>query len=337
MKQINIDAGFRARSFGSKGLAWRLTRFVTIGLFAAFYCVAANADLQRPFYMGFTPWLYDLNSEAIESTYSYVNEHADVISHHLAEGVPWTEALAKKKYHPNVMWDWSQRRTKSASALKVFVSISPFNMGHTGLADYWGELTHMGLPVTFAGKRFNDPVVKQAYLNYAESVIEYFEPDYLAITIEANELFFNNPEKWADFVELYIETYSALKLSHPELPVFFTSSLHTMNQMRVGTDDAWSELSMLWNYSDIAAVSYYPHMQYPLDLSHPTKILSTLRDHTDKPVAISESGYPAEQIDFPGLGHIPATETLQAEMMFRMLLHAFVDEYVSGHTGIMIS
>ncbi|MDZ7784573.1 MAG: hypothetical protein U5K56_17085 [Halioglobus sp.] len=101
----------------------------------------------------------------------------------------------------------------------MFVSISPINQSRDGLADYRGESTHMGMPEGFRGKRFNDPEVKKAYLAYAEEVIRFDEPDYLAIAIEANELYFNNRSAWPDFVELYIETYSALKLRHPELPI----------------------------------------------------------------------------------------------------------------------
>jgi hypothetical protein len=328
MIKINSHAALSVCGLSKGGRVWRFIRVAAMGLLASLYCVAANADLHRNFYMGFTPWLYDFNPEAIASTYSYINSHSDLISHHLEEGVPWTEALENKDYSPSMMWEWNQRRTKSANALKVFVSISPLNQTRTGLADYRGALPHMGLPTTFAGKRLNDPVVKKAYLNYAESVIDYFEPDYLAITVEANELFFNSPQQWADFVELYIETYAALKLSHPELPVFFTTNLHMMNQMKKETDDVWSELSMLWNYSDIAALSYYPYMQYPLEMSDPVQILDRLREHTDKPLAISESGYPAEPIDFPGVSHIPASERLQGEMMFRILLQAYVDQYV---------
>lgn len=309
-------------------LARRIGRVVIIGLIASVYSGATSAELQRTFLMGFTPWLYDLGEEAVDSTYSYINSHSNIISHHLEEGVPWVEALANTRYHPNMMWEWRQRASKSSKDLKVLLSISPLNQSRDGLADYRGEFTHMAMPKSFQGKRFNDPDVKRAYLNYTESAIAYFEPDYLAIAIEANELFFNSPLQWQDFVELYIETYAALKLTHPELPVFFTSSLHTLNQMRKNTDDAWSEMSQLWNYADIAAFSYYPFMQYPLDLSDPVAIMERIREHTDKPLAISESGYPAEVIEFPGLDHIPATERLQAEVLFRMLVRAYLEDYV---------
>lgn len=307
-------------------LQHRLPRFLTA--FCLCVCaIAANAQGTRSFHMGFTPWLYDLSEEAVDATYDYINNHADLVAHQLEEGVPWTEALYKRSYHDNLMWDWNQRRSKTAEDTRVLVSISPLDEGRATLADYRGETSHMPLPAQFQGLRFNDPLVKRAYLNYAKEVVEYFDPDYLAIAVEPNELLFNDKDQWPEFVELYMETYSALKLSYPELPVFFTTALHTMNQMRADTDEAWEALEALWNYADIAAVSYYPFMQYPLDLNSPVPMLEALKEHTDLPIAVSESGYPAQTLEYPGLSHIPATEHLQAVMLFRMLVRAYVDEY----------
>lgn len=307
--------------------AWLWACLCALWLLAMTVSTAASAGNQRAYYMGFTPWLYDYNVEAINSTYDFINGNGEIIAHHLEEGVPWTEALAGSEYHPNMMWQWNLRKIKSAKDKKIFVSISPINQSRNGLADYRGKSTHMGLPTGFAGRRFNDADVKRAYLSYAEETIRFYQPDFLAIAIEANELYFNNREAWSDFVELYIETYTALKLNHPELPIFFTTALHVMNQMRPETADAWGELSVLWDYADIAAISYYPYMQYPLDLGNPVAMLDELREHTDKPLAISESGYPAQTIDFPGLDYIPASEQLQAEVLFRFLLYAYRDQY----------
>lgn len=325
-----------ARKHAREGFGLRLQRFAVrkivcrlmLGLWMALGTIAIHAEeLTRDYYMGFTPWLYDLNADAVDSTYNYINSHSDMVAQQLEEGVPWTEALNGRSYHEHLMWDWNQRRTKTASDMKVFVSISPLDESRSMLADYRGETSHMALPARFRDLRFNDPTVKRAYLNYAKKVIDYFDPDYLAIAVEPNELFFNDRDQWPEFVELYIETYNALKLRHPELPVFFTTSLHTMNQMREGTDEAWEALAELWNYADIAAVSYYPFMQYPLDLAAPVLMLEEIKQHTDLPLAVAESGYPAETLEYPGLGHIPATEQLQAVMLFRMLFKAHADKY----------
>jgi len=327
-------------SLVTKGFVWRGARrwvrtsalailFATLATgFAAGFANKASAEVTRSFSMGFTPWLFDQSQEAIDETYEYINGHSDIISHHIEEGVPWTEAYYKRDYHSNMMSDWRQRKENTRSDMEVFVSISPLDSTRTALADYRGSSSHESMPSMFRGLPFNHYRVKRAYLNYAESVIDYFDPDYLAITVEPNELFFHNRSEWQAFRELYIETYNALKLRHPELPVFFTTSLHSFNQMRENTEDAWEAMADLWNYADIAAVSYYPYMQYPLDINSPISMLDELKKHTDLPIAISESGYPAETLEYPGIHHIPASELLQAYMLFSMLLKANADEYV---------
>ncbi|MDZ7784572.1 MAG: hypothetical protein U5K56_17080 [Halioglobus sp.] len=64
-----------------------------------------------------------------------------------------------------------------------------------------------------------------------------------------------------------------------------------------------ASFSVLWDYADVAALSFYPHMQYPLDLGNPVAMLDEVGRYTDRPLAISESGYPAQPIDIsrPGL------------------------------------
>lgn len=331
MNSCSVQLGFDFYEHKGVGNNRRkMRRWITasvIALLAAFANMHVQAEVTRTFTMGFTPWLFDKSEEAIDETYAYLNGHSDIVSHHIEEGVPWTEAYYDRAFHSNMMSDWRTRRDKVSSDMAVFVSISPLDSTRTTLADYRGSASHMRLPTMFRGLSFNHPRVKQAYLNYALRVIDYFDPDYLAITVEPNELFFHNRGAWQAYSELYIETYNALKLRHPELPVFFTTSLHSFNQMREDTEDAWAAMAELWNYADIAAVSYYPYMQYPLDINAPIPMLDELRNHTDLPIAVSESGYPAQTLEYPGIHHIPANETLQAQVLFRMLVKAYVDEY----------
>lgn len=326
MIKMNPKAAVLAQDLRNVGLAWHLTRFVIIARCAFFYGAVAHADLQRTRCMGCTPWLDDLNLEAADA--NYVNSHSNIISRHLEDGVRWTEAPANESYHRNMMWECEHPWPKSSKCQEVFLSILPLNPSRAGLGDYRGAAIHIAMPESFIGKRFDDPGVKQAYLSYAESTINFFEPGFLTIAIEANELVFNTSLEWQDFVELYIETYAALKLVHPESPVFFTNFLHTLDQRRGNTEDAWSAMSLLWNYAYIAAFSYYLFMQYPLHMSHPVAFLDSAREHAEKSLSISESGYPPERIYLHALGHIPAIETLQALVLFRMLIQDYLDEYV---------
>jgi hypothetical protein len=164
----------------------------------------------RRFYMGFTPWAYAGTPQAVAETYRFIRESADIITQHI-EGVPWTGALAGAPFPKGFMDNISQRKKNQPSSLKRVLAISPLNQGRNGLADYYGEKEHMPLPKEFKGKHFNDPAVKTAYLNYCHRMIEFFQPNYLIVGIESNELLKNTPAEWGNYVELSRYVYSQLK------------------------------------------------------------------------------------------------------------------------------
>lgn len=289
----------------------------------------AQAANTRPFLMGFTPWPWDTEWAALQDTYNFINANADIISHHIEEGVPWTEALADTAFHPQMMQGWTLRRDLTGPGLKVFLSLSPIDQMRTGLARYRGEAPQMPLPAEFANARFNDPKVKKAYLAYVRRAIDFFRPDYLAIAIEANELLDNAPQSWPDFVELHVETYRALKQSHPGLPVFFTTSVHNViNPERGNPAATWSKVQQLWRHSDIAAASFYPFLQHPLDLANPFVALDELRRRAGgKPIAITEAGYPAKQPAVETLRNLPASPEIQMNVYYGLLGRAASERY----------
>lgn len=244
--------------------------------------------------MGFTPFPWDMTIEAIMDTAKFITENGDIISHHLEQGVPWIEALDDKPFHPDMMKDWEGRKGICASK-KVFLSLTPLNEGRNSLEMYRGKDEDMPIPELFKDKAFNDPIVKKAYLNYCRRAVSYFQPDYLAIGIEVNELFHNSPDMWSSFVELYKYTYTELKKEYPDLPIFFTVSLHNL------TNPGWKdrekqqeEIKNLLEYSDVLGISYYPFMA--MQSEKPIKILDWVLNFTSKPLAITETGFPAQDI-----------------------------------------
>ena len=287
-----------------------------------------SATYTRPFYMGFTPWPWALSSEAEEQTYQFINQHADIISHHLEEGVPWDEALADLPFNPKMMESWALRKRMTGKHLKVFLSISPINQLRDGLAAYRGAEYHMPLSPAFKGRAFNDAMVKTAYSNYAQRAVEFFKPDYLAIAIEVNELWDNAPQSWNAFTELYRYTYFILKERYPQLPIFFTVSLHNIvNTSRGNPDITWGKIEDLWQDADIAAISFYPFLQYPFDLRDPISALDEVSKHTSKPVAISETGYPGKANIVKELRALPATPEIQRDVYFVLLNKAREENY----------
>jgi hypothetical protein len=288
---------------------------------------AETTTATRSFYMGFTPFPWDISAKAVKETDAFLLNNGDIVAHHFDGGVPWTEALADKPYHADFEGDW-QRRKAFRPKLKVLVSVTPLNGGRNGMALYRGKSENMPLPKEFQGKPLDDPIVRKAYLNYCRRVVTEFQPDYLAIGIEVNELIHNSPSQWPGFVQLYKDVYAQLKKENPRLPIFATITLH--NLTNPGWKDRDAQQKKIRDFlalNDIAGVSYYPFMAGQSE--RPVETFDWLRKFTDKPIAVTETGYPAETIKLKSLKlTIPADPARQAAYYETLLERAQRDRYL---------
>ena len=82
--------------------------------------------LSRSFYMGFTPFPYNADpatlSMVVDDIYARLATDADMVLHHLEEGIPWNAALADDlltpaavtfPYSDHIRSDWQTRRDKT--------------------------------------------------------------------------------------------------------------------------------------------------------------------------------------------------------------------------------
>lgn len=243
--------------------------------------------------IGFTPWPYDLTEQAVNETYSFINENASMISHHFDGGVPWVEALEKEELPDHLQSEWAKRRANTDAHLKIFLSLTPLNFDRDALAPYWGDSSeNLPLPKNWASKALDDMDVIDAYAYYALKAVEYFKPDYLAIGIEANIMITKNHKKWDAYLALNQAVYEIIKNKYPALPVFSTIQYEHYR----GIEDAAKEnhhlqnaaVKALMKHSDILGLSTY---QY--GFLHPNKIDDAYFDAAlkfNKPIAIAEAG-----------------------------------------------
>jgi hypothetical protein len=212
--------------------------------------------------------------------------------------------------------------------VKLFLSVTPLNEGRNSMELYRGEDEDMPIPDSFRDIAFNDAIVKKAYLNYCRRAVDYFQPDYFAVGIEVNELFHNSRQMWSPFVELHKHIYTELKKSYPDLPILFTVSLHNLtNPSWEDRKEQQDEITKLLEFTDIAGISYYPFMAGQSE--RPTEIFDWVKDFTDKPVAITETGFPAEDIVLKTYGiTIPGSPEKQASYFETLLDRAGKDDYL---------
>lgn len=265
--------------------------------FAVFACDDDNNATSRSFYMGFTPFPYDISVEAVNFTYDAIAADADIINHHFDNGVPWTEAVANESFHTNIMNDWSYRKNSTPAGHKVYVSVAPLSVDRNGLANYRGEEDDMPLQTPWNIYQFDNDSVKTAYLNYCKRIIDFFNPDFFNMAIEANLLYYNAPDKWIAFLTFHEYIYDQLKITYPGLVIFSSvTGAHIMNGYLAGNDFAQQRLAALQiiDKSDLYAISFYPFLSNYLGNPYPENTFDELFTISDKPLAIAETGYPAQ-------------------------------------------
>jgi hypothetical protein len=251
--------------------------------------------------MGFTPFPYDMTEEAVKDTYRFIAGNADIVAHHM-ESVPWIEALRGQPFSAALDDNWKTRKAGTPRGAKVYLALSP---GRGALGQYWGARENMPVPGGFAGRRFNDPIVMTAYLEYCKRAVEFFKPDYLGIGIEVNEIYAVSPRIWTLYVELHQYVYRELKKRYPGLPIFASFTLHaTLDRRKPPRNrarmlNAYREL-MPWN--DLVPVSFYPFIGgLSGEVENSLKWMTAQFDGFGKPYAIVESGEPAESVAVPGM------------------------------------
>ncbi|MCC6613753.1 MAG: hypothetical protein IT320_09765 [Anaerolineae bacterium] len=250
----------------------------------------------RPFVLGFTPFPYAISQEAVDFTYEHIAEDADLIVHHFDNGVPWVEALAGEPYSQNIRDDWSYRRQRTPPGHQVLVTVTPVNFMRDGLANYRGAQDDMPLPAPFDSYRFDDPDVATAFLRYCEDIIAHFEPDYFMFGIEVNLLMKLRPDLWDAYMTLHRQVYETLKAAHPDLPVFVSVTGIDLLEGYTDVDhaDQMRALADILAYTDILGLSLYPYMTAYMTNSLPLDMFDRLAALTDKPIAVTETGYPAQ-------------------------------------------
>ena len=169
----------------------RTLRLTTIMVLAVILPTSLRSQDQEPvrrhFRMGFTGFPYDYSLEAVQEARNFSHKNADIIAHHI-EGVPWAELLADKPFSGELLNEWNGKKEATPKGGKVYLAISP---GRGTLKE--GEKS-LPFPKELRGKSYDDPAVMKAYLSYCRRMLEIFQPDYLAIGIEVNEIYQVGPD-----------------------------------------------------------------------------------------------------------------------------------------------
>jgi hypothetical protein len=273
---------------------------IVCSIFAVAACSKESNEPTRSFYMGFTPFPPDLTLDGADYVYNGITEQADIIDHHFDNGVPWIEAYEDLPFHENIINDWAFRKSRTSPQETIYVSVSALRIDRDSLALYRGAQDNMPLPKPWNTYRFNDEHVKTAYVNYCKRLIEYFQPAFFNMNVEANLLYFVNPSLWTDFLEFHTYVYTQLKAAYPSIKIFSSvTGAHMLQGFFDNNDYVLQRLAVLQivAQSDLYAISFYPYMSKYLGNAYPDNMFDELFNISDKPLAIAETGYPAQSFD----------------------------------------
>jgi hypothetical protein len=283
--------------------------------------------------MGFTPFAWDLDEEVANRSMEFVVTHGDIICHHFDGGVPWTEALEDKPFSEDFEKDWRKRKDGTPENVKVYVALTPVSGMRNGMALYRGEKENMPLPEPFQNKKFSDPVIKKAYLNYCRRAADFFRPDFLAIGIEVNEIRHTAPDQWADLVELHRYVRDELKKAHPTLPIFATLTLHNLlNKEWKDIEQERESIKAFLPLNDIAGISFYSFFSCLGPADRPMESFDWLKGFVgNMPIAICETAFPAERTKLSWAGtpiELPGSAEGQKAYYETLLSAAARDNYL---------
>ncbi|MBP8130478.1 MAG: hypothetical protein KA184_12945 [Candidatus Hydrogenedentes bacterium] len=281
-------------------------------------------DKPRMFFMGFTQRPYADGIDAVEDTFDRIAEHSDMAAFQLDEGVPWPEAYADVLYASEYEGYLDLLLDHCAADEVVCLGVSSLNSSRTGPAAYRGATGNMEVPYPWDTYAFSDEPMIQAYTNFCLRLIERFEPRFFNYAVEANGLLFENPNLWDAYVVFLGEVYTRIKAAYPDLMVGLSVTLRHPDAPESATMRA--HMDSLLPYLDFLGVVVYPYIFFGgLDPGNPDDLqkgwlLQAKSLAKGKPVAITETAWPAENLEIPAFGvSVSATPERQDAYVRRVL------------------
>jgi hypothetical protein len=166
-----------------------------------------------------------------------------------------------------------------------------------------------------------DPTNRASYIASIQDLAAKYKPQYLGMGIEINILAEYSMGNFNDFVDLFNDAYDSIKSVSPNTQVFTIFELEHLKGLRGGlfggkNDPSQAQWDLLaqFNKIDLIALSVYPGIIYSTPAEIPDNYISEVLEHTDKPIAITESGWFREA----PTGWSPSTEASQIEFINRM-------------------
>ncbi len=134
----------------------------------------------------------------------------------------------------------------------------------------------------------------------AVSIAKKYKPGYMSIGVELNSFYLFEPASFEIVVNYYKEIYDAIKEVSPNTKVMSNFQLDRMKGETAFTgqnfEPNWHLLKMFEEKLDAVSFTVYPYLNYKTVEEIPEDYLLEIRKYTNKPVFITETGWPSQSI-----------------------------------------
>jgi hypothetical protein len=272
--------------------------------------------------MGFTTWPFGPGYDDRIATYRFITENADIYSEQFDNFIPWKAIINGEPFPKSLTDDIASRKSLRPPGHRLLLSVSLLNiMRDNLLPDADGTLP--------AYVYMNDKTIVDSYSSFCKYLVNHFNPDYLVIAMEVNELRIRRPDKWAEYKLLAAAVKSQLKQDFPSLEMAESVTLHNWFQPAVTNPDAYvQEMTAYVNTQDFAAISFYPFLKGQSSKAQYQQAFDFLHSNAQKYIAFTETTHIAENLSVPALDvSVPSDACQQNDYVETLLDNADAHNY----------
>lgn len=273
--------------------------------------------------MGFTTWPYGTTAADRDTTYQFIQEHADFYTEHLDDKIPWSSWINSSPLPQEFIDDMDYRASAKPSGHELLVSVSLLNNARSDLAeDFDGSVP--------AYSKLSDKHIENAYFEHVEYITKKLEPEYLLLSLECNELIINAPDKWEDYKTLMSSLRARIKATFPDILVSESVTLHNWYAPDVENPEALiNEIDNYINLHDFVGVSYYPFFKGQKQQNEFQLAFDFLHSKTNQPIAFTETAHLAEDLTVESYNlNIRSNTCEQKEYLETLMLNASQENYL---------
>ena len=251
---------------------------------------APRSGPARPYALGYQAIPASLSEAAYEAVFDLAAREGDFIM--IQRTVPWLEVGADASLQP---------QTETTIARETAL-IRERGLSLLFAIDPWEPSNRARLTAAAPGRGFADAAVTDAYVAYAELVVQRYHPRWLALAVDLDAAARLRPTDLDAFEAAYLRAYARVKELAPETQVFVTFQLEDLQGLLPwgpAHSPQWSLILRFAPALDVLAVSSFPSFLFPFAADLPDTYYTRLAAFR-KPLALVPAGYASE----PGRGGV---------------------------------